>query len=213
MFKKRTFFKKFFSTEIRNNTKTNIDKKPKVLVLGTGWASFRFVKDVNKRYWDVCVVSPRNHFIFTPLLASTTVGTLEFRTIVEPIRLECQNFIQATCKEIDSKNSKIICCDNWHPDPIEIPYDYLVIGVGSQPATFNIPGVKEHAHFLREINDARNIRKRILDCFEKATSPHCTPEEKERLLSFVIVGGGPTCIEFSAEFYDFLKEDFSRWFP
>ena len=198
---------------VKNRRKNYSEKRPKILVLGTGWGSFKFIKAIDKKYWDVSIISPRNHFIFTPLLASTTVGTLEFRAIVEPIRLHCQNYIQATCEKIDSNNKKIICYDNWHSNPIELTYDYLVIGVGAQAATFGIPGVKEHCHFLKQINDARLIRRKIIDCFEKATSPHCTKEEREMLLSFIIVGGGPTSIEFSSEFYDFLKHDFSKLFP
>ena len=53
--------------------------KPRVVVLGVGWGGFRVAKDLDKSKFDVSVVSPRNHFLFTPLLPSTTVGTLEFR--------------------------------------------------------------------------------------------------------------------------------------
>lgn len=52
-----------------------------------------------------------------------------------------------------------------------------------------------------------------MDIFENASSPHCTGEERSRLLNFVVVGGGPTSIEFSGELYDFLSSDFRRWFP
>ena len=61
-------------------------KRKKLIILGTGWAGYSLLKHVNKKLFDVVVVSPRNHFLFTPLLASTTVGTLEFRSIIEPIR-------------------------------------------------------------------------------------------------------------------------------
>ena len=54
-------------------------QKEKVVVLGVGWGGFRVAKDLNKDRFDVTIVSPRNHFLFTPLLPSTTVGTLEFR--------------------------------------------------------------------------------------------------------------------------------------
>jgi NADH dehydrogenase FAD-containing subunit len=197
-----------------NNTKSKIlREKSKIVVLGTGWAGFRFVKGLDKKFWDITVISPRNHFIFTPLLASTTVGTLEFRAIIEPIRTICQNYIQGECKQIDSQNKKVICYDTYHNVPFEKKYDYLVIAVGSTPNTFNIPGVKENCFFLRQIQDARNIRKRLLECLEKASSPLCSPEEKKKLLSFVVVGGGPTSIEFSAELHDFLESDFKRWYP
>jgi len=65
----------------------SLEIKPKIVVLGTGFAAFSFVKKIDVRVFDVTVVSPRNHFLFTPLLPSTTVGTIEFRSIIEPIRV------------------------------------------------------------------------------------------------------------------------------
>ena len=56
------------------------------MILGTGWGSYSVLKKVDKKRFDAIVISPRNHFLFTPLLASTTVGTLEFRSIIEPVR-------------------------------------------------------------------------------------------------------------------------------
>lgn len=61
-------------------------RREKLVILGTGWGSYSILKKVDKKLFDVIVISPRNHFLFTPLLASTTVGTLEFRSIIEPVR-------------------------------------------------------------------------------------------------------------------------------
>ena len=60
--------------------------KSRCVVLGAGWAGFRLAKDLDKSQYDVTVISPRNHFLFTPLLPSTSVGTLEFRCVQEPVR-------------------------------------------------------------------------------------------------------------------------------
>jgi NADH:ubiquinone reductase (non-electrogenic) len=78
-------------------------------------------------------------------------------------------------------------------------YDILVVAIGSENNTFNTPGVQEHAHFLKEVLDARRIRSAISDAFESAMIPTQTIEEKKRLLHFVVVGGGPTGVEFAAE--------------
>ncbi len=78
-------------------------------------------------------------------------------------------------------------------------YDKLVVAIGSENNTFNTPGVEEHAHFLKEVLDARRIRSAISDAFESAMTPNQTPEERKRLLHFVVVGGGPTGVEFAAE--------------
>jgi len=60
-------------------------EKPRVVVLGSGWAGCRLIKDIDTKIYDVVCISPRNHMVFTPLLASTCVGTLEFRSVAEPI--------------------------------------------------------------------------------------------------------------------------------
>lgn len=71
-------------------------------------------------------------------------------------------------------------------------YDYLVVAVGAQTATFNIKGVKENTYFLKNIQQAQKIRKNIMDSFETAAIPGQPDSEKRRLLHFVVVGGGPT---------------------
>lgn len=90
-----------------------------------------------------------------------------------------------------------------------LPYDKLIIGVGSKTNTHGVKGL-EYCDFLKTIDDARAIRKRAIGNFEKAVLPTTTDEERKRLLSFVICGGGPTGIEFAAEIYDMLNEDLVR---
>jgi NADH:ubiquinone reductase (non-electrogenic) len=95
----------------------------------------------------------------------------------------------------------------------EVPYDKLVIAVGAENATFGIPGVYDHACFLKEIGDAQQIRKRIMDCMETATFKDQSPEEVDRLLHMVVVGGGPTGVEFAGELQDFFDQDVKKWIP
>ena len=61
-------------------------ERERLVILGTGWGSYSVLRKADKKKFDAIVISPRNHFLFTPLLASTTVGTLEFRSIIEPVR-------------------------------------------------------------------------------------------------------------------------------
>lgn len=68
----------------------------------------------------------------------------------------------------------------------------LVIAPGAYAATFDIPGVREHAYFLKDGKDARRIRSRIIQCFEQGSQPTLTDAERAALLHFVVVGGGPT---------------------
>lgn len=94
-----------------------------------------------------------------------------------------------------------------------VPFDMLVVGVGAENATFGIPGVREHSCFLKEVGDAQKIRKQIMDCVETATFKDQSPEEIKRLLHMVVVGGGPTGVEFAGELQDFFEEDLRKWIP
>jgi NADH dehydrogenase FAD-containing subunit len=108
--------------------------KAGTVVLGSGWAGFNVAINVNKNV-PLTVVSPSNHFLFTPLLASSSVGTLEFRCIQEPIRTVLSSkgkYIQARATKLDPDNKKLICETSFE-DVFELEYDKLVIAVGVKP--------------------------------------------------------------------------------
>ncbi|XP_042062669.1 external alternative NAD(P)H-ubiquinone oxidoreductase B2, mitochondrial-like [Salvia splendens] len=200
------------------------NKKKRVVVLGTGWAGTSFLKNLKDPSYDVQVISPRNFFAFTPLLPSVTVGTVEARSIVEPIRNIVRkknvnvHYWEAECYRIDAKNKKVYCRSHLAGDPnqieeIVVDYDYLVVSVGARSNTFNIPGVAENCHFLKEIEDAQKIRRKIVDCFERASLPNLSDEERKKILHFVVVGGGPTGVEFAAELHDYVTEDLVKLYP
>lgn len=95
---------------------TNPHEKPRVVVLGSGWAGCRLMKGLDPKIYDIVCVSPRNHMVFTPLLASTCVGTLEFRSVAEPIgriqpaisREPGSFFFLANCAGIDAEKH-VVC--------------------------------------------------------------------------------------------------------
>ncbi|KAF7033973.1 hypothetical protein CFC21_045033 [Triticum aestivum] len=91
-----------------------------------------------------------------------------------------------------------------------VDYGYLVLALGVTVNTFNTPGVMEHCHFLKVVEDAQQIQKSVIDCFEKASLPE---EEKRKILHFVIIGGGPTGVEFAVELHDFLVENLVKLYP
>ncbi len=129
-------------------------QRRRLVILGTGWGSYSVFKNVNKKLFDVIVISPRNHFLFTPLLASTTVGTLEFRSIIEPVRnsgfRDEHHFHLSYAQRLDTENRLVYCesaLDSTRKYSVE--YDHLVIGVGAVSSDFGVPGVKEHAFFLK----------------------------------------------------------------
>jgi NADH:ubiquinone reductase (non-electrogenic) len=188
--------------------------KKNIVVLGSGFGAFSCLKSLDKKLYDVKVVSPRNHFLFTPLLTSTTVGTIEFRSIIEPIRnLKNISFYQACCLSIDKNNKKVLCMDMDTKKQFELSYDILVIAVGEVTNSYNIEGVGQYAYFLREIADARKIRIKVIDCFENASIPGVTDNDKRDFLRFFVCGGGPTGVEFAAELHDFIEEDVTKKYP
>jgi NADH:ubiquinone reductase (non-electrogenic) len=201
------------SSQLLNGQKTE-----KLIVLGAGWAANRFLSSIDKKRYDITVVSPRNHFLFTPLLPSTTVGTLDFRSIIEPMRKSRRAgwlFFQAACTDVDADKKIITCeetCGESHRQ-FSLQFDKLIVAIGADNNTYDIPGVKEYALFLKELNDARKIRSKIIECFERASIPGVSAEERARLLNFVVVGGGPTGVEFVSELSDFFWEDLHHYFP
>jgi len=188
--------------------------KKNIVVLGSGFGAFACIKNLDKDLYNVKVVSPRNHFLFTPLLTSTTVGTIEFRSIIEPIRnVKHIHFYQAYCLNIDKEKKQVVCEDVDTKVTFELSYDVLIIAVGEITNSYHIEGVEQYAYFLREVTDARRIRIKVIDSFENASIPNVTEEEKKDFLRFVVCGGGPTGVEFAAELHDFIEEDVTKKYP
>ena len=193
-----------------------------------------------KKYRPI-VVSPRAYFVFTPLLTDAAAGTLEFRNTLEPVRKRgsAVEFIQGWADDV-SFARKTITVEPSVLDPdvghaltgerrgnldlaestgatkaptFEIPYDRLAIAVGCYSQTFGTKGVRENALFLKDIGDARRIRRRVLELFELAVLPTTSEEVKKNLLHFAVVGGGPTGMEFAANLSDLIQEDLARLYP
>lgn len=131
-------------------------------------------------------------------------------------------YIEAKATSIDPATrtiscESIVCADDQAtdcllPDEFTVDYDRLVVSVGAQINTFGIPGVYEHCEFIKETSDALRIRKRIVNCFERAKVPGLSEEEKRRRLSFVVIGAGPAGLEFTAELRDFIEQDGPKYY-
>ncbi|EGY20525.1 external NADH-ubiquinone oxidoreductase [Verticillium dahliae VdLs.17] len=208
-----------FIDDSDHETKQNQKDKPKLVILGGGWGGVAMLKELNPDDYHVTVISPKNYFLFTPMLPSATVGTLELRSLVEPIRRVLArvngHFVRAKAENVEFSHKLVEVSQEDKQGNVTrfyVPYDKLVIAVGS---TTNPHGVKglENAHFLKDINDARLIRNSIIRNLEKSCLPTTTDEERKRLLSFVVSGGGPTGVEFAAELFDLLNEDLTENFP
>ncbi|ORZ40279.1 pyridine nucleotide-disulfide oxidoreductase-domain-containing protein [Catenaria anguillulae PL171] len=203
---------------VQHRSVTSLGKtQGRLVIIGSGWAGYKLLRNIDTRNYEVVCVSPRNYFLFTPLLASSAVGTLEHRAIIEPVRQfnKPLQFHQASCDSIDF-DKKVIHCTSRLEDNnknFTLAYDKLIIAPGAHSNTFGIEGVQENAVFLKDIADARRIRSRVIECFEHAMQPGTTEEEQLALLHFQVVGGGPTGVEFSAELFDFVTEDLRKLYP
>jgi len=218
-------------------------KKKTLVILGSGWGSISLLKNLDTTLYNVVVVSPRNYFLFTPLLPSCPTGTVELRSIIEPVRSITRRspgeviYLEAEATDIDPVNhtvtikqsttvhsghsgkdtssAKSTVADYTGVEEIttSLNYDYLVVGVGAQPSTFGIPGVAEHSTFLKEVSDSVTIRKRLMDVIEAANILPKGDSERKRLLSIVVCGGGPTGVEVAGELQDYIDQDLAKWMP
>jgi len=190
-------------------------RKPKLVILGCGWGGHAQLKTIDTDKYDVLVISPRNHFLFTPMLPGTATGSIEFRSIIECVRStnEFADYYEAAAVRIDLARNTLVCRSVRTGDEFDVYYDYLSIAVGATTNTFGTPGVTEYCHFFKDIDDAKVVRKELVDCFETANTPNISPEEQKRLLTFVVVGAGPTGCELAACLSDFLAQDVKRYYP
>lgn len=195
-------------------------KKPKLVIVGGGWGAVAILKALPSDQYTVTVVAPDNFNLFTPLLPSACVGTVEPRSLVEPLRKLIArvrgHYMMGAAVDLDMSERLLeveVPSDN-HGGTMRcyVPYDTLVIAVGSTSNTHGVPGL-ENSFQLKTIPDAQAIRRRIMTNLELATLPTTTPEERRRLLSFVVCGGGPTGVEFAAELADMMSEDVLNYFP
>ncbi|KAL4442460.1 hypothetical protein ABPG77_005044 [Micractinium sp. CCAP 211/92] len=213
--------------------------KTRVVVLGSGWGAVSFIKNLDPEAfgasgpYELVVVSPRNYMLYTPLLPSAVGGVVSEHSIVESIRKivgEKGTYYEARVTDIDPAARSLTCVKEFcevcaarkHSGHTEadhtfsLPYDILLCAVGAVNATFGIPGVAEHCWFLKSMEDASRLRRHIrqaLKAVEHAALPDTSPEERRKLLSFVVVGGGPTGVETAAELFDLLAEDVARSLP
>ncbi|EFC39404.1 predicted protein [Naegleria gruberi] len=207
--------------------------KKKLVILGSGWASVGLIQSIDLDLYDVYVVSPRNYFLFTPMLPAALAGTVSMQSITEPIRSVINRvrkdkslieYYEAECYDVDYERGVIKCKDISNyvihhqngsdiANDFELKYDKLVIAVGSQPNSFGVKGVDQYSVPMKQPEHAVKIREKLLDVLESACMPNLTDEERQKALSVVVVGGGHAGIETLGYLVDFVKEDISKLFP
>lgn len=186
------------------------DQRPHIVIVGAGFGGLYAAKALKDPTVSVTLIDCRNHHLFQPLLYQVATAALSPGDIAYPIRSVVRNqkntrvlLAEATSVDVDAR--KVILRDG------EVPYDYLVLATGAGQAYFGHDEWEPLAPGLKSLENALEIRRRILLAFERAERE---PDEKKRqaLLTFVIVGGGPTGVELAGAIAEIarsvLVEDF-----
>jgi NADH dehydrogenase len=189
-----------------------------VVVLGGGFAGLNAAKRLaNQKEVFVILIDQRNHHLFQPLLYQVATAGLSPGDIAVPIRSQFANTpnVEVHWGEVTAVDLKKQIVRSTSPD-LEIGYDYLVLACGAQHSYFGHPEWEEFAPGLKTLEQALEIRRRILSAFENAEN-EVDPEKQKALLNFVIVGGGPTGVELAGAIADIsrsvLVNDFRRIDP
>ena len=172
-------------------------RRPRVVIIGGGFGGIAAAQALKRAQVAVTLIDRTNHFIFQPLLYQVATAALSPSDITAPIRWVLRHHrnaevLMAEVREIDPERRVVRIDDELK----EIPYDYLIVATGSRHAYFGHNEWEPYAPGLKAIEDASEIRRRFLLAFEHAEK---SDDEKERaeLLTFVIVGGGPTGVELA----------------
>ena len=169
--------------------------RPRVVIIGAGFGGINAAMGLSRADVDVTVVDRRNYHLFQPLLYQVATAGLSPAQIAMPIRHILRRQKNATVlmdkvEEVDTDQRVVITSSS------RIPYDYLVVATGARHAYFGRDEWEDLAPGLKTIGDATEIRARILSAFEKAEVSQ-DPALRARLLTFVVVGGGPTGVELA----------------
>jgi len=217
-------------------------QKPKVVILGAGFAGIYTVINLSKELGDeeadILLIDCNNYHLFKPMLHEVATGSVEPNSIVQPIRKIMEGrrfrFMEGMAQKIDPDTKRIKVCEECAEctklkecevkdfglkveDIItirgkEVAYDYLVLALGGSPNYFGIPGAQEYSFPLSDLEDATALRKRITTAFKVASRVE-DKEQRRRILTFVVVGAGPTGIEFVSSLHDWVYTTVISEFP
>jgi NADH dehydrogenase len=184
---------------------------PRIVILGAGFGGLTAAKSLARARARVTLIDAQNYHLFQPLLYQVATATLSPADIATPIRSTLRdqantNVLLGEVIGVD-RARRIVSLDDWR----EVPYDYLIVATGARHAYFGHDQWEPVAPGLKKIDDATEIRRRILLAFEKAETE---PDETRRraLLTFVIVGGGPTGVEMAGAIIELAKKALLRDF-
>nr|MBP7616917.1 NAD(P)/FAD-dependent oxidoreductase [Geothrix sp.] len=189
--------------------------RPHVVILGGGFGGLAAAKALRGAPVDVTLIDQRNHHLFQPLLYQVATAALNPSDIAVPIRRilrrqQNASVLLAEAVGVDPIGKRVLLSDGVIPEGV-IPYDFLILATGVTHSYFGHPEWAEAAPGLKTIEDALEIRKRILLAFE-AAEWEIEPTRQKAWLTFIIVGGGPTGVELAGAIAEIARHVMTRDF-
>src|SRR5438045_5563116 len=184
------------------------EKFPRVVIVGAGFGGLEAAKKLACGNVQLTVVDRTNYHLFQPLLYQVATAALSPADIAAPVRAilrKCENVevILAEVQSIDV-NKRIV-----HAGDLDLSYDYLILATGARHSYFGHPEWERLAPGLKSLEDAVEIRRRILLAFEYAEKIS-DPEDRYAALTFVIIGGGPTGVEMAGAIAEIARYTLPR---
>ncbi len=185
--------------------------RPKIVIVGAGFGGMATARSLKRAEADIVLIDRTNHHLFQPLLYQVATAALSPADIATASRvlLRGQNnatVLMAEVAGIDTAGKAVVLVDGRR-----IAFDYLVLATGAAYSFFGHDDWAEHSQVLKSLDDALDIRKRLLSAFERAEQSE-DPDEVKRLLTFVIVGGGPTGVELAGTIAELARSTLARDF-
>ena len=183
-----------------------------MVILGGGYGgvytALKLRKAARRGEIHLSLISQNNYFLAQPMLAEVVSGSIEPPHIVNPIRrmLPHLHFHQARIQDVDVENRHVVINKQGGSSNYDrIPFDHLVVAVGSRTDLSRLPGMAEHAFPFKTLGDAFFLRNHLISVLEEA-EVETDPDEKQELLTFVVAGGGYTGVEVASEINSFIRE-------
>jgi NADH:ubiquinone reductase (H+-translocating) len=194
------------------------DCASRVLILGGGFGGIYAAIELERALRDrhnvnITLVTRDNYFLFTPMLHEVAASDLEMNTIVNPLRklLRRPKTFTGNIEAIDLERRCVAVTHGFDRHVHQLSYDHLIVALGSSTNFFGLPGVKDAALTMKTLDDAIELRNRLITHLEEANS-ECAAGERQPLLTFVVVGGGFAGVETLGGINDFVR-DAIRFYP
>lgn len=185
--------------------------RPRVVIIGAGFGGLSAARALANTPVDVLILDRNNYHGFWPLLYQVATAGLEPDEIAQPVRAITRDvpnldFRLATVQRIDRERRVVVT------DRGDIAYDELIVSPGSATNFFGNAGVERYGFELKDIPDAVAIRNHLLRCFEQAIG-ESDVEKRRKLLTFTVVGGGPTGVEMAGSIAELMRHTLHRDYP